>query len=309
MEMGFSPRNLHYLGLFLLLGAVVSSFAHGSAAAAGASFTVRRKSPLPHHGGRGGDYLVKLRREDSRRHLAGVDLAIGGKPTRDTGLYYTSLSIGTPAENYFLEIDVGLDYNVKLTSIDVAGRSLELPNSTFAEDGKSTIDTSTSLTYLPEVVYKNTIDEVFYNQPHTIFYNYEDFLCFHFSGRVDEAFPTITFHFDGDLALSMHPHDYLLHNGSDLYCVGFQNGRSLHDDRKDTLILGDLSLSDKLVIYDLERQVIGWTEYDCSSSIKLKDEQTGSTYDVHANRISSQGGHCHVSVLLSMFLVLGSYLI
>ncbi|GJN30657.1 hypothetical protein PR202_gb18982 [Eleusine coracana subsp. coracana] len=364
MEMGFSPRNLHYLGLFLLLGAVVSSFAHGSAAAAGASFTVRRKSPLPHHGGRGGDYLVKLRREDSRRHLAGVDLAIGGKPTRDTGLYYTSLSIGTPAENYFLEIDVGsdgiflncvscetcagknnngmklknydpsasqssstvlctdvfcvainngvphgcnmnsqclytttsgdgrgffvkdliqynqvsgdlsqafdgiigfgrnssmlsqlaaagkvkkvfyhcfdtrngggifavgsvvqpivrtttlvpntLDYNVKLTSIDVAGRSLELPNSTFAEDGKSTIDTSTSLTYLPEVVYKNTIDEVFYNQPHTIFYNYEDFLCFHFSGRVDEAFPTITFHFDGDLALSMHPHDYLLHNG------------------------------------------------------------------------------------------------
>ncbi|KAK3150824.1 hypothetical protein QOZ80_3AG0238250 [Eleusine coracana subsp. coracana] len=106
MGMGFSPRNLH-LRLFLLLGAVVSSFAHGGVAAAGASFTVRRKSPLLHHGGRGGDYLVKLRREDSCRHLAGVDLAIGGNLR--PGLYYTSLSIGTPADNYFLEVDLGSD--------------------------------------------------------------------------------------------------------------------------------------------------------------------------------------------------------
>jgi hypothetical protein len=31
----------------------------------------------------------------------------------------------------------------------------------------------------------------------------------------------------------------------------------------DTIFFPDLALSNKLVVYDLERQVIGWTDYDC----------------------------------------------
>ncbi|GKA18994.1 aspartic proteinase-like protein 2 [Tanacetum coccineum] len=34
-----------------------------------------------------------------------------------------------------------------------------------------------------------------------------------------------------------------------------------------------LVLSDRLVTYDMENQAIGWTDYDCSSSIKVKDRR------------------------------------
>ncbi|MFQ6647452.1 hypothetical protein Gotur_021142 [Gossypium turneri] len=61
----------------------------------------------------------------------------------------------------------------------------------------------------------------------------------------------------------------------------------------------DLVLSNKLVIYDIENQNIGWTEYNCeypleqpylclgSSSIKVKDESSGAVYSVGAHDIGS----------------------
>lgn len=52
-------------------------------------------------------------------------------------------------------------------------------------------------------------------------------------------------------------------------------------------LLGDLVLSNKLVLYDLENQLIGWTEYNCSSSIKVKDEGTGTVHLVGSHFISS----------------------
>ncbi|EAZ30260.1 hypothetical protein OsJ_14309 [Oryza sativa Japonica Group] len=71
-----------------------------------------------------------------------------------------------------------------------------------------------------------------------------------------------------------------------------------------------LVLSNKLVVYDLENQVIGWTEYNCSSSIKIKDEQTGATYTVDAHNISS-GWRFHWQKHLAVLLVtmVYSYLI
>ncbi|KAI3725330.1 hypothetical protein L1987_65116 [Smallanthus sonchifolius] len=52
-------------------------------------------------------------------------------------------------------------------------------------------------------------------------------------------------------------------------------------------LLGDLVLSDKLVTYDMENQAIGWTDHDCSSSIKVNDEKSGNVYEVGAQDISS----------------------
>jgi hypothetical protein len=95
-----------------------------------------------------------------------------------------------------------------------------------------------------------------------------------------------------------------------LYCVGFQNGGLQSKDGKGMVLLGDLVLSNKLVVYDLENQVIGWTEYNCSSSIKIKDEQTGATYTVDAHNISS-GWRFHWQKHLAVLLVtmVYSYLI
>ncbi|GJX45394.1 MAK10-like protein [Tanacetum coccineum] len=49
---------------------------------------------------------------------------------------------------------------------------------------------------------------------------------------------------------------------------------------------GDLVLTDKLVTYDLEKKTIGWTEYNCSSSIKVKDEEPGNMYSAGAHNLS-----------------------
>nr|CAB3484157.1 unnamed protein product [Digitaria exilis]CAB3486684.1 unnamed protein product [Digitaria exilis] len=97
---------------------------------------------------------------------------------------------------------------------------------------------------------------------------------------------------------------------NDIYCVGFQNGASQSEDGKDIVLMGDLVLSNKLVVYDLENQVIGWTDYNCSSSIKIKDDKTGATYTVNSHNISSGWRfHWHKSLVLLLVTVVSSYLI
>ncbi|PPD70622.1 hypothetical protein GOBAR_DD32496 [Gossypium barbadense] len=94
----------------------------------------------------------------------------------------------------------------------------------------------------------------------------------------------------------------------DIWCFGWQNSGVQSKDGKDMILLGvfpptasmslicgidllkltkDLVLSNKLVIYDIENQNIGWTEYNCSSSIKVKDESSGAVYSVGAHDIGS----------------------
>jgi len=69
--------------------------------------------------------------------------------------------------------------------------------------------------------------------------------------------------------------------------MGFQSGGLQTKDGKDMVLLGDIAFSNKLVVYDLENQVVGWADYNCSSSIKIKDDKTGSVYTVDAHDISS----------------------
>ncbi|KAF8689580.1 hypothetical protein HU200_041755 [Digitaria exilis] len=180
-------------------------------------------------------------------------------------------------------------YNVNLKGIAVGGATLQLPTNTFnsgANQG-TIIDSGTTLAYLPESVYKTLMAAVFDKYQDISIHNINDFLCFQFSGSVDDGFPMITFSFEGDLTLDVYPHDYLFQNGNDIYCIGFLNGGLQTKDGKDMVLLGDLVLSNKLVVYDLENQVIGWTDYNCSSSIKIEDDKTGSTYTVDAHNISS----------------------
>ncbi|KAE9589140.1 putative aspartic peptidase A1 family, xylanase inhibitor [Lupinus albus] len=45
-----------------------------------------------------------------------------------------------------------------------------------------------------------------------------------------------------------------------MWCLGFHKSQ-------DITILGDVILKDKLFVYDLAKQRIGWTNYNCSSAI------------------------------------------
>uniref|UniRef100_A0A0D3FU86 Peptidase A1 domain-containing protein n=1 Tax=Oryza barthii TaxID=65489 RepID=A0A0D3FU86_9ORYZ len=80
---------------------------------------------------------------------------------------------------------------------------------------------------------------------------------------VDDRFPKISLQFENDLALDVYPHDYLLEYEGKQYCFGFQDAAKQDDGFKDMFLLGDMVISNKLVVYDMEKKVIGWTEYNC----------------------------------------------
>lgn len=200
-------------------------------------------------------------------------------------------------------------YNVVMKEIEVGGNVLELPTDVFdTGDRKGTIiDSGTTLAYLPEVVYESMMTKIVAQQPglklHTV---EEQFMCFQYSGNVDEGFPDVKFHFEGSLSLTVYPHDYLFQIRDQVWCFGWQNSGMQSKDGRDMTLLGDLVLSNRLVLYDLENQAIGWTEHNCSTSIKVKDEASGSVYSVGAHNLSSASHLISgriVTILLLVFAI------
>ncbi|KAK9932786.1 hypothetical protein M0R45_020008 [Rubus argutus] len=185
-------------------------------------------------------------------------------------------------------------YNVNMKAVQVGHSFLNISTDIFETgDRKGTIiDSGTTLAYLPDVVYEPLVRKIFSQQPdlevNTL---HGEYTCFDYSGSVDDGFPDVTFYFENSLSLNVYPHDYLFPSEG-FWCIGWQNSGMQSSDRKNLTLLGDLVLSNKLVLYDLENQVIGWTEYNCSSSIKVQDDQSGTVHLVGSHYISSA---CHLN--------------
>ncbi|KAL0317575.1 UNVERIFIED_CONTAM: Aspartic proteinase-like protein 2 [Sesamum angustifolium] len=165
-------------------------------------------------------------------------------------------------------------YNVILKAIEVGGQFLNLPTDSF-DTGSSRgtiIDSGTTLAYLPSEVYQQLMNKVTGQQPkmETHVVERQMVVC------VDDAFPVVIFHFENSLPLAVYPHDYLFEVRDTEYCIGWQNSGMQTKDGREITLLGDIVLQDKLVLYDLENQTIGWTPYNCSSTIKVRDEASGN---------------------------------
>ncbi|KAL5767230.1 hypothetical protein ACOSQ2_014013 [Xanthoceras sorbifolium] len=182
-------------------------------------------------------------------------------------------------------------YNVNLKAVEVGGDVLQLPTDLFetGERRGTIIDSGTTLAYLPSDLYEPMMTQIVARQQGLQLQTVEQqFTCFKFDDDdIDEEFPAVKFHFENSLTLTVSPHEYLFQIREDTWCFGWQNGGVQSRDGRQTILLGDLVLSNKLVVYDMENQTIGWTEYNCSSSIKIKDEKTGEVYSVAAHDISS----------------------
>ncbi|KAK8548086.1 hypothetical protein V6N13_055082 [Hibiscus sabdariffa] len=194
-------------------------------------------------------------------------------------------------------------YNVNMTAVQVGHDFLNLTTNIF-ESGdlpETIIDSGTTLAYLPEIIYGPLVSKILSQQPHLKLQTVnDDYKCFQYTKSLDDAFPNVTFHFEKSVILKVHPHDYLFpYNG--LWCIGWQNSGLQSRDQKNMTLLGDLVLSNKLVLYDLENQVIGWTEYNCSSSIQVLDERTGTVHLVGSHYISSSA--CHLNVQYFMIFI------
>ncbi|XP_047316113.1 aspartic proteinase 36-like [Impatiens glandulifera] len=179
-------------------------------------------------------------------------------------------------------------YNVNLKSIEVGDSVLSLPSSFGSNSERGAIiDSGTTLAYLPDSVYNPLMDKITSSQPDLKLRTIEQqFTCFKFSEDVDSGFPAVKFNFENSLSMTIYPREYLFKIRDDVWCFGWMSSGTQTRDGKDLILLGDMVLSNKLVLYDLENQALGWTEYNCSSSIKVKDEATGAVYEVGYHRLS-----------------------
>ncbi|PHU03779.1 hypothetical protein BC332_29030 [Capsicum chinense] len=137
-------------------------------------------------------------------------------------------------------------YMVNLESIAVNGQSLAISPQVFKTTGDrgTMIDSGTTLGYLAEEAY-----DIFVNaitkavSQHVRPFDGLTNQCYRTTSRVNDIFPMYA---------------------ETVWCMAFQKipGQGL-------TILGDIVLKDKIVVYDLARQRIGWASYNCSQAVKV----------------------------------------
>ncbi|XP_031264704.1 aspartic proteinase-like protein 2 [Pistacia vera] len=178
-------------------------------------------------------------------------------------------------------------YNLNLQSISVNGQPLDVNPSVFAtSSNKGTIvDTGTTLAYLTADAYDPLVNAITSSvlQPVRSILSKGN-QCFIVTTSIAGIFPQVSFNFAGGASLVLNPQDYLIQQnsvgGAAVWCIGFQKIQG-------QTILGDLVLKDKIVVYDLAGQRIGWANYDCSMSVNVSTAtNTGRSEYVNAGQLS-----------------------
>ncbi|GFZ02400.1 eukaryotic aspartyl protease family protein [Actinidia rufa] len=179
-------------------------------------------------------------------------------------------------------------YNLYLQSIAVNGQLLPIDPAVFAtSDNRGTIvDSGTTLTYLVEEAYDPFVSAITaaVSQLATPVTS-KGHQCYVVPTSITEIFPPVALNFAGGASMVLRPEDYLLHYGifdsAALWCIGFQKVQY-----QGITILGDLVLKDKIVVYDLAHQRLGWADYDCSSSVNVSIT-TGKDEFINAGQLSA----------------------
>ncbi|KAL0436355.1 UNVERIFIED_CONTAM: Aspartic proteinase-like protein 2 [Sesamum radiatum] len=183
-------------------------------------------------------------------------------------------------------------YNVNLQSISVNGQTLNIDSSVFATSGNrgTIIDSGTTLAYFAEEAYDPFVSAI----TQTVSQSVRPLLskgnqCYLTTSSISEIFPPVSLNFAGGASMILRPQDYLLQQnsvgGAAVWCIGIQKIQG-----QGITILGDLVLKDKIVVYDLAGQRIGWANYDCSSSVNVSTTtNTGKTEFFNAGQVENNG--------------------
>ncbi|KAL9244567.1 hypothetical protein vseg_018334 [Gypsophila vaccaria] len=215
----------------------------------------------------------------------------------DSGMVYTPLVPSQP------------HYNLNLESISVNNQELPIDASVFATSATTgtIIDSGTTLTYLAEAAYDpfvNVISAAVSQSVRPLLSRGNT--CFLITSSVSDVFPQVSLNFAGGASMVLRPWDYLLEQssiaGAQVWCMGIQKNEG-----QGTTIIGDLSLKDKAVVYDLANQRIGWVNYDCSLSLNVSTIAGARTYvdaRQYNNSVSSKNPPW-LTVLFAMVAMLG----
>ncbi|CAA0830422.1 Eukaryotic aspartyl protease family protein [Striga hermonthica] len=192
-------------------------------------------------------------------------------------------------------------YNLYLESIAVNGQLLPIDQAVFVTSGNqgTIVDSGTTLAYLVEGAYDPFVDAITAAvSPLVKPVISRGNQCYLVRTSVSNMFPPVSFNFAGGSSLVLNPTDYLIHtgfvDGAAMWCMGF-----LKAENQGTTIFGDLVLKDKIFVYDLARQRLGWADYDCSLAVNVSI--TSSRDDiVNAGRLSSSSGSSFYSFFRMM---------
>ncbi|GAB2274671.1 hypothetical protein Dimus_009442 [Dionaea muscipula] len=201
-------------------------------------------------------------------------------------------------------------YNLNMEGISINGQTLSIPSSAFATSSTSgtIVDSGTTLAYLAESAYGPFVDAI----SNAVSQQVSPLLskgtqCYLITSSVN-IFPNVSLNFAGGASMTLKPDDYLLQqesiNGDQVWCIGIQK-----TDGQELTILGDMVLKDKIIVYDLAHQRLGWVSYDCASSVNVStNTSTGSnTNTINSGQFPSSSSRStltrRVTVLSAIIIV------
>ncbi|WJX79408.1 hypothetical protein P8452_62528 [Trifolium repens] len=194
-------------------------------------------------------------------------------------------------------------YNLNLQSIAVNGQLLPIDQNVFATGNNrgTIVDSGTTLAYLVQEAYDPFLNAITttvsqFSKPIISKGNQ----CYLVATSLGDIFPQVSLNFMGGASMVLKPEQYLIHygflDGAAMWCIGFQKVQ------KGFTILGDLVLKDKIFVYDLANQRIGWTDYDCSSAVNVSVGTTKSK-DAYISTGQMSVSSSHVDILSKFLLV------
>ncbi|XP_020214780.1 aspartic proteinase-like protein 2 isoform X2 [Cajanus cajan] len=227
-------------------------------------------------------------------------------------MHFASIFEGSLTTNSSASVVFGPHYNLNLQSISVNGQILPIDPAVFATSNNrgTIVDSGTTLAYLAEEAYNpfvNAITAAIPQSVRSVLSRGNQCYLITTSSNVD-IFPQVSLNFAGGASLVLRPQDYLMPQNyigeGSVWCIGFQKipGQSV-------TILGDLVLKDKIFVYDLAGQRIGWANYDCSLPVNVSASAgRGRSEFVDAGEIngstcSRDGPHMLIKTLfLALFM-------
>ncbi|KZV51708.1 aspartic protein-like protein 2 [Dorcoceras hygrometricum] len=183
-------------------------------------------------------------------------------------------------------------YNVNLQSISVDGNILSIDPSLFgtSDNGGTIVDSGTTLAYFPDEAYDTFVQVITQSVSQSVQpFIHEETQCYITNSSVLEIFPPVALNFDGGVSMELTPINYLLQfkstdTAGEIWCIGIQPSSG-----QGYTILGDIILQNKVVVYDLAGQKIGWMDYDCSSSVNVST--INGTYElINAGQSGNNNG-------------------
>jgi hypothetical protein len=197
----------------------------------------------------------------TRETATGGYMFLGDDYVPRWGMTWTSIRSG-PDNLYHTEVQ-----NVKYGDQQLSVR----------ETGKVQVifDSGSSYTYLPNEIYENLVAAIKYATPGFVQDSSDRTLplCWkadfpvRYLEDVKQFFKPLNLHFGKkwlvmSKTFTISPEDYIIISDKGNVCLGLLNGREIN--LGSTIIIGDVSLRGKLVVYDNQRRQIGWANSDCS---------------------------------------------